>query len=156
VTQLSSAGPPEIIEFYGWLTSSPTAPIAPKIRMIPQHRRIDRARQEILRHVAGVYKFVFPIASAAGLALLLYGGASCIARRRFPNPLFVVAAAMLVGVVIRMLLLGFITITAFDAFQTLYLVPAYPLAWAFALCIAASSVQGRGLLRAPGAIHEAH
>ena len=156
VTQLSSAGSPEIVEFYGWLTSSPTAPIAPKMRMVPQRSRIDRARQEILRRVAGVYKFVLPIGSAAGLALLIYGGVSCIARRRFPHPLLVVAAAMLAGVVTRMLLLGFITISAFDAFQTLYLVPGYPLAWAFALCITAASVQDPGTLRAAVSIHEAH
>ncbi|HEY5658703.1 MAG TPA: hypothetical protein VIY27_13020 [Myxococcota bacterium] len=144
VAQRSSVGSPELIDLYARLTNSRMAPITAEARLLRQSNPIDRARHGFLKRVAGVYRASLGIACAVGAAFLVYGALRCAARRRFPGVLLVVSAAALVGVLVRMLLLALVTVTAFEGFKPLYLMPAYPLAWAFALCAVAGPAAAPG------------
>ncbi len=137
-----SVGPEESLSDFRDLTRSRLAPGAMgPAGPLPRQARLDARRIAILEGIAGLYRALSaPLAWAAAIAFLVALGRS-VRARRIPD-LAVVAAALMLGAVVRVALLALIDATSFPAVNLLYLSPAHPLLLGFVAIALQPALQG--------------
>ncbi len=121
VTTLPSIGPEPLLELFREMTGERLAALysrgdSPVV--------LDRARLAVLRGVGSIYSLAVPWLSIGAVASFAF---ALLRARGVASYADVLAAALLLAIGIRILLLAWIDVSSFPAIDSLYLTPLYPL-----------------------------
>jgi hypothetical protein len=121
----SSEGPEDQLLLTRDLTRDRLSPSTAAGRF-PKQAKFDDIKITILAYIGKIYQIAGPF--AVSLALIIYIiGTVCSIRKRAVTELWMISAALLVAIFIRVLILSMIHVTSFPAIRPGYGAPAYPL-----------------------------
>lgn len=122
----SSEGSEDSLLLFRDLTHDRLSPTAGTKGQLPRQSRMDNLSITILTRIGRVYQIVMPVLVVVALIAYMISTLYII-RKRTITRMWMINAALLVAIVIRLFILSMIEVTSFHGIDPLYLAPTYPL-----------------------------